>query len=113
MCSTSIVHAFVKMFGIKVSKFNMVDPNTFYLVNGVRSRTAAVWQNPEVLHYQVQRHERGRSAEELKEQAMQPVNAPQRAQQHCVIRTEEHQPAPTSLVFETVSFWADYINDEV
>lgn len=73
MCSTSIVHTFLEMFGIKVNKFNMVDPNTFYLVNGVRRRTATVQQNPDVLRYRVQRHERGRSAEELKEQALQPV----------------------------------------
>lgn len=74
LCSTSIVHAFVEMFGIRVNTFNMVDPNTFYLVNGVRRRTAAVQQNPDVLHYGVQRRERGRSAEELKEQALQPVD---------------------------------------
>lgn len=115
LCSTSIVHAFVEMFGIKVNKFNMVDPNTFYLVNGVRRRTAAVQQNPDVLHYRVQRRERGRSAEELKEQALQPVNTTQTAQQHCIIRVEQHQPVSTSLVFcfETFCFWADYINDDV
>lgn len=69
-----IVRAFVEMFGIKLNKFKMVDPNTFYFVNGVRRRTSAVQRNPDVLQYQVWRRERGQSAEELKEQALQAVN---------------------------------------
>lgn len=69
-----IVHAFVEMFGIQLNEFNMVDPNTFYLVNGVLRRTSAVQHNPDVLQYRVRRSERGRSAEELNEQALQAVN---------------------------------------
>lgn len=43
LSATRIVHAFfVKMLGIEVNKFKMVEPNSFYLVNGVRRRTSAV-----------------------------------------------------------------------
>lgn len=71
--ASRVVHAFVKMLGVKLNQFKMVDPNTFYLVNGVRRRTSAVQHNPDVLQYGVWRSERGRSAEELKEQALQAV----------------------------------------
>lgn len=68
------MHAFVEMLGIEVNEFKMVDPNSFYLVNGVRRKTSAVRHNPDVLQYQVWRSERGKSAEELKEQALQAVS---------------------------------------
>uniref|UniRef100_H3CAZ1 Amine oxidase n=1 Tax=Tetraodon nigroviridis TaxID=99883 RepID=H3CAZ1_TETNG len=71
--SHQIVHAFVKMLGLKLNRFQMVDPNTFYLVNGVRRRWSAVQHDPDVLQYQVWRNESGRSAGELKNQALQAI----------------------------------------
>lgn len=77
LCAARIVHAFVKMLGLKLNRFQMVDPNTFYLVNGVRRRWSAVQHDPDVLQYQVWRNESGRSAGELKNQALQAVGQEQ------------------------------------
>lgn len=70
-----MVQAFVEMLGLQLNEFRMVDPNTFYLVNGVRRRTWAVQRDPDVLGYGVWRSERGRSAEELMEQALRAVTS--------------------------------------
>lgn len=61
------------MFGLKLKTFRMADPNTSYLVNGVRRKTSEVTLNPDVLGYQVWSSERGRSAQQLRQQAEQPV----------------------------------------
>nr|XP_046236086.1 L-amino-acid oxidase-like isoform X2 [Scatophagus argus] len=48
-----IVHWFAKHLGVKLNKFIMDDPNTFYLVNGLRRKTWTVKNNPDVLKYKV------------------------------------------------------------
>lgn len=51
----------------------MDDANTFYLVNGQRVRTYTVQTNPDVLKYKVHESEKGKSADELLQQALQKV----------------------------------------
>lgn len=51
----------------------MDDNNTFYLVHGLRKRTYAVKANPDILEYKLPKRERGRSAEELLQRALQKV----------------------------------------
>ena len=51
----------------------MSDDNTFYLVNGVRERTYVVQENPDVLKYNVSENEKGISADDLLDRALQKV----------------------------------------
>uniref|UniRef100_A0A665TQ86 Amine oxidase n=1 Tax=Echeneis naucrates TaxID=173247 RepID=A0A665TQ86_ECHNA len=59
--------------GVKMNKFIMYDPNTFYLVNGVRKRTDEVRKHPNILNYAVDGNERGKSADRLLDEALQKV----------------------------------------
>ncbi|KAL6118230.1 uncharacterized protein ACO6RY_03072 [Pungitius sinensis] len=68
-----IVRCFAEKLGVKLNKFNMEDLNTFYLVHGLRRRTYAVKANPDILKYRVPPGERGKSAEELLQRALQKV----------------------------------------
>lgn len=52
----------------------MDDPNTFYLVNGQRKRTYAVQTNPDILKYKLESSEKGKSADELLQKALQKVH---------------------------------------
>ncbi|XP_044198394.1 L-amino-acid oxidase-like [Thunnus albacares] len=68
-----IVRWFAKELGVELKKFVMEDMNTFYLVNGVRKRTYAVKANPDILKYQLPETERGKSADQLLQQALKKV----------------------------------------
>uniref|UniRef100_A0A8C4DRH6 Amine oxidase n=1 Tax=Dicentrarchus labrax TaxID=13489 RepID=A0A8C4DRH6_DICLA len=68
-----IVGWFAKKLGVKLHEFRMEDLNTFYLVNGVRKRTYTVQSNPDVLKYKVRRSEKGKTADELLQRALQKV----------------------------------------
>uniref|UniRef100_A0A8C8E3P5 Amine oxidase n=1 Tax=Oryzias sinensis TaxID=183150 RepID=A0A8C8E3P5_9TELE len=59
--------------GVKMNTFVMDDPNTYYLVNGVKKRTYAVKGNASLLGYKVQPGEMGKSADELLQQALEKV----------------------------------------
>ncbi|XP_028420677.1 L-amino-acid oxidase [Perca flavescens] len=68
-----IVHWFVKTLNVTLNKFTMDDPNTFYLVNGLLKNTSTVQDNPDVLMYNVWQSEKGMSADELLQKALQKV----------------------------------------
>ncbi|XP_067380029.1 L-amino-acid oxidase-like [Channa argus] len=68
-----IVLWFAKTLGIKLNKFIMDDPRTFYLVNRQRVRTGEVQSNPDILEYKVLESEKGKSADELLQQALKKV----------------------------------------
>uniref|UniRef100_A0A8D3B293 Amine oxidase n=1 Tax=Scophthalmus maximus TaxID=52904 RepID=A0A8D3B293_SCOMX len=69
--SHEIVLWFAKEFGLELNDFIMSDPNTFYLVNGQRERTATVEANPDILKYELLENERGKSADELLQESLQ------------------------------------------
>lgn len=69
----SIVRWFAKKLGVKLEEFRMYDPNTFYFVNGIKKRTYIVQKNPDSLNYNVSTSEKGKSADELVQQALQKV----------------------------------------
>nr|CAC00499.1 endoplasmic reticulum lumenal L-amino acid oxidase [Scomber japonicus] len=71
--SHRIVQWFVKKLGVEMNEFVMTDDNTFYLVNGVRERTYVVQENPDVLKYNVSESEKGISADDLLDRALQKV----------------------------------------
>ncbi|CAI5660948.1 unnamed protein product [Oreochromis niloticus] len=68
-----IIRWFIKEMGLKLNPFIMYDPNTFYLVHGLRKRTYAVTANPDILNYKLPESERGKSADQLLLQALQKV----------------------------------------
>ncbi|KAI4794789.1 hypothetical protein KUCAC02_031840 [Chaenocephalus aceratus] len=68
-----IVRWFAKELGVKLNPFIMEDVNTFILVNGLLRKTYAVQADPNILEYNVWKSERGKSANQLMQEAMQKV----------------------------------------
>ncbi|XP_070849411.1 L-amino-acid oxidase-like [Chaetodon trifascialis] len=68
-----IVRWFAEELGVKLNKFIMENINTFYLVHGLRKRTYAVKANPDILKYKLPKSERGKSPDQLVQQALQKV----------------------------------------
>ncbi|KAK9525105.1 hypothetical protein VZT92_017440 [Zoarces viviparus] len=71
--SHRIVRWFANKLEVKLNNFIMEDINTYYLVHGLRKRTYAVKANPDILKYKLPRRERGKSADQLLQQALQKV----------------------------------------
>ncbi|XP_034059748.1 LOW QUALITY PROTEIN: L-amino-acid oxidase-like [Gymnodraco acuticeps] len=72
--TTSIVLWFAKELEVKLNPFIMEDGNTFYLVNGLlKKKTSAVKGDPNILEYNVSEGERGKSADQLMQGALQKV----------------------------------------
>uniref|UniRef100_A0A8C9XLT7 Amine oxidase n=1 Tax=Sander lucioperca TaxID=283035 RepID=A0A8C9XLT7_SANLU len=68
-----IVRGFADELKVKLNNFIMYDPNTFYLVNGLLKKTYTVQCDPDILKYNVTPSEKGKSADELLQQALQKV----------------------------------------
>ncbi|XP_034425165.1 L-amino-acid oxidase-like [Hippoglossus hippoglossus] len=68
-----IVHWYARSLGLKLNEFIMTDPNTFYLVNGIKKRTSEVKREPHILGYNLEGDEKGKSANELLQQALEKV----------------------------------------
>ncbi|TDG99388.1 hypothetical protein EPR50_G00193810 [Perca flavescens] len=68
-----IVRWFADDLKVKLNNFIMYDPNTFYLVNGLLKKTYTVQNDPDVLKYNVTPSEKGKSADELLQKALQKV----------------------------------------
>ncbi|KAM6956871.1 L-amino-acid oxidase-like [Tautogolabrus adspersus] len=69
-----IIRWFAKELGVKLNPFVMDDMNTFYLVHGLRKKTYAVKANPDILKYKLPKSERGKSADQLLQRALDKVN---------------------------------------
>uniref|UniRef100_W5MFW5 Amine oxidase n=1 Tax=Lepisosteus oculatus TaxID=7918 RepID=W5MFW5_LEPOC len=70
LVSGRILLAIIEKLGVPVNKFFQDDINTYYYVNGVKSKTYTVENNPDVLRYPVSARERGRSAAQLFDMAL-------------------------------------------
>ncbi|CAB1456517.1 unnamed protein product [Pleuronectes platessa] len=68
-----IIRWYVKSLGLKLNEFIMTHPKTFYLVNGIKKRTFEVNADPDNMGYNLEGHEKGRSADELLQQALEKV----------------------------------------
>ncbi|XP_049924079.1 L-amino-acid oxidase-like [Epinephelus moara] len=68
-----ILHWLIQKLGLKLNTFRMVDNNTFYYVNGILKKTSTVQNHPEDLNYDVWRCEKGKSADQLLQFALQKV----------------------------------------
>uniref|UniRef100_A0A3Q3B9A1 Amine oxidase n=1 Tax=Kryptolebias marmoratus TaxID=37003 RepID=A0A3Q3B9A1_KRYMA len=73
MRSHDIVRTFAEQLDVKLNNFIMDDNNTFYFVNGVKTKTYEVKEDPDVLNYTVRPIEKGKSADQLLQEALQKV----------------------------------------
>nr|XP_019965163.1 PREDICTED: L-amino-acid oxidase-like [Paralichthys olivaceus] len=71
--SHRILHWFVKSLELKLNKFIMTNPNTYYLVNEIKKWTKEVNEHPDILGYNLEEQEKGKSADELLQKALQKV----------------------------------------
>ncbi|KAI4895574.1 hypothetical protein NFI96_015668 [Prochilodus magdalenae] len=69
-----ILMAFVSKMGLKLNRFIEEDINTYYYVNGLLVKTYKVKENPGVLNYTLNEREKGKSASQLFEMALQKIN---------------------------------------
>ncbi|XP_068561775.1 L-amino-acid oxidase [Cebidichthys violaceus] len=65
-----ILLSFASKLQISLNPFIQNDVNTYYFINGVRQKTGAVGNNPNVLNYSLSEGERGKSAAQLFSQAL-------------------------------------------
>ncbi|XP_053272593.1 L-amino-acid oxidase [Pleuronectes platessa] len=68
-----IVLFFMKSLGLNLNEFIMTDLNTFYLVNGIKKRTSEVNAHPDILGYNLEGHEKGKSADQILQKALKKV----------------------------------------
>ncbi|XP_034425279.1 L-amino-acid oxidase-like [Hippoglossus hippoglossus] len=71
--SHEIVLLFAGSLGLKLNEFIMTDNKTFYLVNGIKKRTFEVKREPDILGYNLEGDEKGKSADQLLQQALEKV----------------------------------------
>ncbi|XP_072547291.1 L-amino-acid oxidase [Salminus brasiliensis] len=60
-----ILMSFVSKMGLKLNPFIEENINTYYYINGLLEKTYTVKENPDVLNYSVDAHEKGKSASQL------------------------------------------------
>ncbi|KAM6289253.1 L-amino-acid oxidase [Aegotheles albertisi] len=65
-----LVREFIQQFRLKLNPFIQTDENAWYFVNGIRVKAKDVDRNPNVLNYQVEPSERGKSANQLYREAL-------------------------------------------
>uniref|UniRef100_A0A3Q4GD44 L-amino-acid oxidase-like n=1 Tax=Neolamprologus brichardi TaxID=32507 RepID=A0A3Q4GD44_NEOBR len=92
-----IVQWFADDLGVKLNEFIMDNPNTFYHVNGKRKRTFEAQANPDVLGYNVWPSEKGKSPDELLQQALQKVRKKEESQTSLEYLKEEGDLSPEAL----------------
>ncbi|XP_053271971.1 L-amino-acid oxidase isoform X1 [Pleuronectes platessa] len=68
-----IVRWYVNSLELKLNEFIMKNDCTFYLVNGIKKRTSEVKAHPDSLGYNLEDKEKGKSANELLQQALEKV----------------------------------------
>lgn len=71
--SHALVMAYVDKFGLTVSPFTATNPQAYCFINGAKHRLAEVNQDPALLGFQVAENERGHTAGQLWDQALQPI----------------------------------------
>ncbi|XP_070711266.1 L-amino-acid oxidase-like [Pempheris klunzingeri] len=117
--SHHIVRWFAKELGVELNKFIMDDINTFYMINRLRRRMYAVKANPDILEYKLPKRERGKSAEQLLQQALQKVKDEVEAhgcraalQKYDHYSVEEYLKEEGDLSSEAVRMIGDLLNEQ-
>ncbi|XP_042368702.1 L-amino-acid oxidase-like [Plectropomus leopardus] len=86
--------------GVKLNDFVMDDPNTFYFVNGVLENTSTVQSNPDILNYDVLPTEKGKSADELLQEALKAVKVDVMMKGCLALRKYDHYSVQDYLIEE-------------
>ncbi|XP_051251156.1 L-amino-acid oxidase [Dicentrarchus labrax] len=114
-----IVRWFANKLGVKLNPFIMEDINTFYLVHGLRKKTYAVKTNPDILKYKLPKSERGKSPDQLLQQALQKVKDEVEAhgckaalQKYDHYSLKEYLKAEGGLSPEAVRMIGDLLNEQ-
>ncbi|KAI4800458.1 hypothetical protein KUCAC02_009686 [Chaenocephalus aceratus] len=114
-----IVRWFAKELGVKLNPFIMEDVNTFYLVNGLLRKTYAVKADPNILKYNVWKSERGKSADQLLQRALQKVKDEVKAhgckaalQKYDHYSVKEYLKAEGGLSPEAIRMIGDLLNEQ-
>ncbi|SDM52542.1 monoamine oxidase [Fictibacillus solisalsi] len=68
-----LVLEYLKKFNLKANKFLNATSNDLIYANGIKTNQNEYQRNPDILHYPVEPHERGKSAEQLLMMAIKPV----------------------------------------
>lgn len=70
-----IIYDFISQMGLETELFVEQMDNTWYYVNGGLHRTSDVQANPDILGFDTLPHEKGKTADDLLGEAIQPVRA--------------------------------------
>ncbi|XP_047242365.1 L-amino-acid oxidase-like [Girardinichthys multiradiatus] len=115
----SIVLTFAKKLGVELRDFIMDDNNTYYMVNGVKRRNYEVKENPDILKYDVNENERGKSAEKLLLQSLHEVEKEinesgcERAlQKYDHYSVKEYLKVVAGLSHEAIRMIGDLLNEQ-
>uniref|UniRef100_A0A3B4TG82 Amine oxidase n=1 Tax=Seriola dumerili TaxID=41447 RepID=A0A3B4TG82_SERDU len=105
-----IVHWFAKKLGVKLNEFIMDCSQTFYLVNRQRARTYTVKTDPGILKYKVNQSEKGKSADQLLQQALKKVCKKEERKEGCLV--SEYLKEEGGLSSEAVRMIGDLLNEQ-
>ncbi|WP_089970872.1 flavin monoamine oxidase family protein [Lihuaxuella thermophila] len=64
---------YIRKFRLPLNEFINAIPNDIHYVNGVKTRAHVYQRNPDILRYPVAPHERGKTVEQLLEEAVRPI----------------------------------------
>lgn len=68
-----LVFEYARKFGLSLQPFINETPEDIIYVNGIKTRLKSYQQQPDILKYPVAPHERGKTAQELLNMAVQPI----------------------------------------
>ncbi|XP_009999970.1 PREDICTED: L-amino-acid oxidase [Chaetura pelagica] len=109
----------IRQFGLKLSPFQVRDPNAWYLINGTRIRAGEVEKNPDVLNYPVKPSEKGKSPTQLYREALdkalqkfQSVDCKKFLAEHDSFSTKEYLIKVGNLSRGAVQMIGDLMNED-
>ncbi|XEC95637.1 flavin monoamine oxidase family protein [Paenibacillus tarimensis] len=68
-----LVFEYIQKFGLQIRPFINETPNDIIYANGIKTRLYSYLQRPDILQYPVAAHERGKTAQQLLDMAVQPI----------------------------------------
>ncbi|NXU20824.1 OXLA oxidase, partial [Pardalotus punctatus] len=114
-----LVREFISQFDLKLNPFIQRDDNTWYFLKGARVRAEEVNRNPNVLNYTVEPSERGKSASQLYQEALnkaikkfQTMDCRKYLAQHDSFSTKEYLIKVGGLSRGAVEMIGDVLNDD-
>ncbi|NXE99817.1 OXLA oxidase, partial [Menura novaehollandiae] len=114
-----LIREFIRQFGLKLNPFIQRDGKAWYFLNGTRVRAEEVDRNPDILNYPVKPSERGKSAEQLYQEALgkafktfQTMDCSKFLAQHDSFSTKEYLIKVGGLSRGAVEMIGDLMNED-